>query len=136
MQIALKNAQIAYESGEIPVGALIVSDNKVISKAHNQVQLLQDPTAHAEMLAITSACNFMGSKYLKDCTLYVTLEPCLMCAGAIKWAQIPTLVYGAKDTKAGYCSAHKLQLSHCHITYGVLQDSCSTLLKSFFAELR
>ena len=102
MKKALAEAEIAFEKGEIPVGAVIVIDNKVIARSHNLTELLHDVTAHAEMQAITSAANYLGGKYLKDCTLYVTLEPCLMCAGALYWSKIGRIVYGGADEKHGY----------------------------------
>jgi len=104
MKMALQEAHNAFEEGEIPVGAIITANNRIIAKAHNQVQRLNDVTAHAEMLAITAAQNYLGSKYLNDCTLYVTLEPCIMCGGALYWSQLNRLVIGAKDTKRGYQS--------------------------------
>src|SRR5215831_9269743 len=102
MKIALREAEQAFEKGEIPVGAVVVIDNRVIARGHNLTEMLNDVTAHAEMQAITAAANFLGGKYLKNCTLYVTLEPCQMCAGALYWSQISTVVYGAEDTHRGY----------------------------------
>lgn len=107
MKEALKEAQKAYELGEIPVGAIVVAEQKIIARGYNYTQQLHDVTAHAEIMAITAAANHLGSKYLKDCTLYVTLEPCVMCAGAIYWAQLGRLVYGAADDKEGLCSMVK-----------------------------
>ncbi|MBB6001774.1 nucleoside deaminase [Arcicella rosea] len=137
MQIALQQATIAYEEGEIPVGAVIVCQHQIIAKAYNQTEKLNDVTAHAEMLAITSAAQTLGSKYLKDCTLYVTLEPCVMCGGAIFWSQLNRIVWGASDEKRGF---KKVNPSIIHpkstITFGVLQDDCEQLLKSFFSQLR
>lgn len=138
MKMALKQAQIAFEIGEIPVGALIIYNDKIIAKAYNQTQLLKDPTAHAEMLCITSACNFIGSKYLKDCTMYVTLEPCPMCAGAIKWAQLKNIVWGASDTKSGYLAVTLPHLfsEKTNLISGVLEAECTSLMKSFFLNKR
>src|ERR1700684_565163 len=102
MRLALKEAAAAYEEDEVPVGALIISNNRIIGKGYNQTERLKDVTAHAEMVAITAASNYLGSKFLEECTLYVTLEPCLMCAAALKWARIARLVYGARDATAGY----------------------------------
>jgi tRNA(adenine34) deaminase len=138
MKMALQQAKMAYEAGEIPVGAIVVSENHVISRSYNQVQQLNDPTAHAEMLAITSACNQLGSKYLSKCTLYVTLEPCLMCAGAIKWAQIQHIVYGASDLKAGYSllNHQKIFSKNIKTTYGILEEPCGAILLDFFRKMR
>ena len=138
MKLALKQAQLAFDDGEIPVGAVIVYDGKVISKAYNQTQRLKDPTAHAEMLAITAACGFLGAKYLPECTLYVTLEPCVMCAGAIKWAQISTIVFGAADIKAGYqlMTRENIFPTKYQVISGILEDECKKILLSFFEELR
>ena len=102
MKIALQEAQKAYDQGEVPVGAVIVSSHRILAKGHNSTQLLTDVTAHAEMITITAAAQHLGSKYLQDCTLYVTLEPCVMCAGALRWAQIGRIVYGASDEKQGF----------------------------------
>jgi len=137
MKKALQEAELAFEKGEIPVGALIVVDNKIIARTHNLTELLNDVTAHAEMQAITSAANFLGGKYLTGCTLYVTLEPCQMCAGALYWSQIDKVIFGARDTKRGAC---KQEPSLFHpstlVTNGVLESECAALLKSFFAEKR
>jgi len=102
MKKAIQEAQLAFDAGEVPVGAVVVCNNVVIAKAHNQVEILNDITAHAEILAITAAANYLGSKYLDDCKMYVTLEPCVMCAGALKWSRISRLVYGASDDKGGF----------------------------------
>jgi tRNA(adenine34) deaminase len=137
MKQALKEATLAFEKGEVPVGAVIVSKTKIIARAHNQTELLKDVTAHAEILAITAAANHLGSKYLQECTLYVTLEPCVMCAGAIFWAQLERLVFGAEDDKRGFMQYGK-HLIHpkCIIESGVLPDESSRLLKSFFQAKR
>lgn len=137
MRLALKQAQIAFDKGEIPVGAVVVANHKVMAKAYNQVQMLKDPTAHAEILAITAACAAMGSKYLPDVTLYVTLEPCTMCAGAIKWAQINTVVYGASDAKAGFSAfTNGLFPKSVKIVSGILADESHKLMLDFFHRLR
>ena len=137
MRKALEEATRAAEEGEIPVGAVIVCQGKVIARAHNQTERLNDVTAHAEMLAVTMAANHLGGKYLNDCTLYVTLEPCTMCAGAIGWAQIARLVYGASDEKRGY---RRLAGGALHpkteVTHGILAEECATLIQDFFKAKR
>lgn len=136
MKKALQEAEIAFEKGEIPVGALIVIDNRIIARTHNLTELLTDVTAHAEMQAITAASNFLGGKYLHNCTLYVTLEPCQMCAGALYWSQISKIVYGATDEERG-CMALKTKLHpKTEIVGGVLAEEASQLLKRFFIEKR
>ncbi|MCB0445756.1 MAG: nucleoside deaminase [Gelidibacter sp.] len=136
MKKALQEAEIAFEKGEIPVGALIVIDNRIIARTHNLTELLTDVTAHAEMQAITAASNFLGGKYLHNCTLYVTLEPCQMCAGALYWSQISKIVYGATDEERG-CTALKTKLHpKTEIVGGVLAEEASQLLKRFFIEKR
>lgn len=137
MRIALKEAKIAYDKGEVPVGAVIVARNQIISKAHNQTQMLNDVTAHAEILAITAASQSYGSKYLTDCTLYVTLEPCVMCAGAIKWSQIGRLVYSADDEKHGFMKYGKSLLHPTtKVELGLFQEESVELMRSFFTSLR
>ncbi|MDO4950226.1 MAG: nucleoside deaminase [Bacteroidales bacterium] len=137
MRQALVEAEAAYSHGEIPVGAVIVCQNRIIARAHNLTQLLNDVTAHAEMQAITSAANHIGGKYLNDCTLYVTLEPCVMCAGAIAWAQMGRLVFGASDPKRGYrLFAPEALHPKTTVTSGVLADDCTKLMKSFFSTKR
>ena len=137
MQMALDEAHQAYEAGEIPIGAVIVCKDRVISRAHNLTETLCDVTAHAEMQAITAAANTLGGKYLTECTLYVTVEPCAMCAGAIGWAQIPRIVYGAPDEKRGY---HDLAPRAMHpkatVTSGVLEEDCRLLMQQFFKNKR
>ena len=137
MQMALDEAHQAYEAGEIPIGAVIVCKDRVISRAHNLTETLCDVTAHAEMQAITAAANTLGGKYLTECTLYVTVEPCAMCAGAIGWAQIPRIVYGAPDEKRGY---HDLAPRAMHpkatVTSGVLEEDCRQLMRQFFKNKR
>ena len=137
MRMALDEAQIAFEAGEIPIGAVVVCKDRVISRAHNLTETLCDVTAHAEMQAITAASNTLGGKYLTDCTLYVTVEPCVMCAGAIGWAQLPRIVYGCIDDKRGY---HEYAPHAMHpkstITGGVLEEECRTLMQDFFKSKR
>ena len=137
MRMALDEAQIAYEADEIPIGAVIVCKDRVISRAHNLTETLCDVTAHAEMQAITAAANTLGGKYLTDCTLYVTVEPCVMCAGAIGWAQVPRIVYGCTDDKRGY---HEYAPHAMHpkatITGGVLEEECRQLMQDFFKAKR
>ena len=137
MRIALQEAEDAYAENEIPVGAVVVLDGQIVAKGHNLTETLQDVTAHAEMMALTSAANALGAKYLNDCTLYVTLEPCLMCAGAIAHAQVKTLVFGASDPKKGYSVFLNGKFpSKAEIRQGVLADECAQILKRFFAERR
>ena len=137
MREALKEAQKAFDRDEVPVGAVIVSNKTVIARAHNLTETLNDVTAHAEMQAFTSAANLLGGKYLKDCTLYVTLEPCLMCAGAAAWTQIPHIVYGASDSKKGYSAISGAVLHpKTKVRRGVLEQECSQLLSSFFQKKR
>ena len=136
MKKALQEAETAFEKDEIPVGAVIVIKDRIIARAHNLTELLNDVTAHAEMQAITAAANFLGGKYLQDCTLYVTLEPCQMCAGALYWSQISKIVYGASDEKRG-CKVMGTQLHpKTKIVGGVLGEECSQLMKRFFIEKR
>lgn len=138
MQKALVLAEEAFERGEIPVGALVVADGrKIIGKGSNQTEQLTDVTAHAEMLALTAAANFLGAKYLKDCTLYVTLEPCLMCAGALAWSQIGGVVYGAGDSRKGFTGWNPPALHpKTQVVSGVLGEESEMLLKAFFKRLR
>ncbi len=137
MKMALKEAAYAYEEDEVPIGALVVCNNQVIGKGYNQVEKLIDVTAHAEMLALTAASNYLGSKFLEQCTLYVTIEPCLMCATALRWARIGRIVYGADEPKSGFTTLNK-QVFHpaTEITSGVLADECAELMKQFFKEKR
>jgi len=137
MGLALRQAARALEEEEIPVGAVVVCQGKVVAKAFNQTEILTDVTAHAEMLAITSAAQTIGAKYLKDCTLYVTLEPCLMCAGAIYWAQLGRLVFGASEEKRGFLSMDK-QVLHpkTEVVSGILAEESEALLKEFFSMRR
>ena len=139
MREALRQAQLAYDAGEVPVGAVVVWDKKIISRGYNQVEQLNDSTAHAEMIALTAAFNQLGSKYLPEATLYVTVEPCLMCCGAMYWAKVARIVYGAEDVKNGYRKTtganfpfhQKAELAH-----GVLAAECAQLMKDFFAARR
>ena len=137
MQMALKEAEAAQREGEIPIGAVIVCRDRIIARAHNLTETLTDVTAHAEMQAITAAANLLGGKYLADCTLYVTVEPCVMCAGAIGWAQIGRVVYGTPDEKRGF-QRYAPQALHprCTVTQGVLETECRELMQQFFAAKR
>ncbi len=137
MQQAYKEALLAQSSDEIPVGAVIVANQRIIARGHNQVETLQDATAHAEIIAITSAMSYLGTKYLKECTLYVTLEPCVMCAGALAWAQLDRIVYGAEDSKAGFMRYGK-ELLHpkSKLEFGIMAPACAQLLTDFFAKKR
>ena len=137
MREALKEANKALESAEVPVGAVVVWGNRVIARAHNQTEKLTDSTAHAEMLAVTAASNHLGSKYLNECTLFVTLEPCVMCAGALHWAQLKKLVYGASDVQRGF-SLVSTPLLHprTEVTKGVKAAEAKQLIDSFFKEIR
>ena len=137
MQLALAQADLAYEADEVPVGCVIVSQGQVIGRGHNLTETLQDVTAHAEMQAITAAAQTLGGKYLTQCTLYVTVEPCTMCAGAIGWAQITRLVYGTDDPKRGYHTfAPKALHPKCEVTSGILQDECRQRMQTFFEQHR
>lgn len=136
MKKALQEAQEASAKGEIPVGALVVVDNKVIARTHNLTELLHDVTAHAEMQAITSAANFLGGKYLTGCTLYVTLEPCQMCAGALYWSQVSKLVFGAADTHRGYRVMGTQLHPKTMVVNGIMEEECSALVKDFFKKRR
>lgn len=136
MRIALHEAKTAMERDEVPVGAIIVSENRIIAKSHNLTELLHDVTAHAEMQAITSAANHLGAKYLQNCTLYVTLEPCVMCAGALYWSQISNVVIGARDPKRGFQSKNISLHPKTEITFGILETECATLIHDFFRNKR
>lgn len=137
MRLALAEAEQAFTEGEIPVGAVIVAGGHVIARAHNQTETLHDVTAHAEMLAITAAADLLGGKYLKNCTLYVTVEPCVMCAGAIGWAQIGRIVYGTGDEKRGYTLlAPRAFHRKANVTTGVLEADCRQLMQQFFKDRR
>lgn len=137
MQMALKEAQAAYDAGEVPIGAVVVADDRIIARAHNLTETLHDVTAHAEMQVVTAAANALGGKYLDDCTLYVTIEPCVMCAGALGWSQLARLVYGACDERRGF---QRLAPQALHpktkVTIGVMEDECKAIMKSFFQQRR
>ncbi len=139
MKEALKQAREAYDAGEVPVGAVVVWDNKIIARGHNQVERLNDSTAHAEMIALTSAFNTLGSKYLPEAILYVTVEPCLMCCGAMYWSKVKRIVYGAEDVKNGYRKTTGDNFpfhQKAEVTKGVLADECAQLMKDFFIARR
>lgn len=136
MVMALKEAQKAFDEDEVPVGCIIVCENKIIGKGYNLTEKLNDVTAHAEMQAITAASHYLGAKYLNECTLYVTIEPCVMCAGAIFWSQLGRLVYGATDEKRGYTKTGNLLHPKTEIISGVKESECSELMKTFFKKLR
>jgi tRNA(adenine34) deaminase len=139
MKMALREAQNAFDAQEVPVGAIIVQSDRILARGNNQVERLNDPTAHAEILALTSAFNFLGSKYLPEAVLYVTIEPCLMCAGALYWSKIGRVVFGAQDEKNGYRRVAG-ETSPFHpktvVSGGVMEDACSQLIKDFFARKR
>lgn len=137
MQLALAEARKAYAMGEVPVGCVIVADGQIVGRGHNLTETLDDVTAHAEMQAITAAASTLGGKYLTQCTLYVTVEPCVMCAGAIGWAQVKRVVYGATDEKRGFSVfAPKAFHPKCTVSSGVLEDECRELMQSFFSQKR
>lgn len=140
MKLAYQEAQKARDIGEIPVGAIVVCGQRVVAKAHNQTEQLQDVTAHAEMLAVTAACNHLGAKYLTECTLFVTLEPCIMCAGAIFWSQLQRLIYAADDPSKGYSqwqtTEHQILHPKTEVSRGLMAKPCKLLLEDFFRELR
>ena len=136
MRRALQEAKLAFEKGEVPVGAVIVIADKIVARGHNLTEALNDVTAHAEMQAFTAASDFLGGKYLKECTLYVTLEPCQMCAGASYWTQIGRIVYGASDVRRGFVNSKTTLHPKTQVTSGVLKEECETLLKRFFIEKR
>jgi tRNA(adenine34) deaminase len=136
MKKALQEAQMAFEKGEVPVGAIVVVNNIVIARSHNLTELLVDVTAHAEMQSITAAENYLGGKYLKNCTLYVTLEPCQMCAGALYWSQISKIVFGTRDENRGYQNMGTKLHPKTEVVSGVLENDCSNLMKEFFLKRR
>lgn len=136
MRIALNEAKEAYQKGEIPVGAIVVANNQIIAKSHNLTELLHDVTAHAEIQAISSAANHLGAKYLKNCTLFVTLEPCQMCAGALYWSQITKIVYGASDEKRGFKAIGGQLHPKTEVISGILEQECVMLMKTFFENKR
>jgi tRNA(adenine34) deaminase len=139
MKLALQEAEKAFEAEEVPIGAIVVMQNKIIAKAHNQVELLNDCTAHAEILALTTAFSYLGSKYLPEATLYVTVEPCLMCSGALYWSKIGRIVFGAYDEKNSYrrvAGNNNPFHPKTEITGGILEADCAGLMKAFFQKLR
>ncbi|OVE58145.1 MULTISPECIES: nucleoside deaminase [Chryseobacterium] len=136
MKMALHEAETALEKDEVPIGCVIVSNNRVIARAHNLTETLNDVTAHAEMQAITSAANFLGGKYLRDCTLYVTMEPCVMCSGALSWSQISKVVIGARDEQRGFINKNLSLHPKTEIITGILENECSLIVKEFFKSKR
>jgi tRNA(adenine34) deaminase len=136
MKKAYQEAELAFEKGEVPVGAVIVVADKIIARTHNLTELLNDVTAHAEMQAITAAANFLGGKYLKDCTLYVTIEPCQMCAGALYWSQITKIVFGARDEHRGFLKMGTQLHPRTEVIQGVMEQECGDLMVRFFASKR
>ncbi|MGB3465602.1 MAG: nucleoside deaminase [Cyclobacteriaceae bacterium] len=137
MKEALKQAEYAFEEGEVPVGAVVVCQHTIISRAYNQVEKLQDVTAHAEMLAITAAQDYLGAKYLRNCTLYVTLEPCTMCAGAIYWSQLDKVVFGAADAQKGFLRLKpNVLLARTKVVPGLEAETCGSLMNRFFNKVR
>ncbi len=136
MKKALEEAQTAYEKGEIPVGVVVVINDRIIARGHNLTETLNDVTAHAEMQAITAAANFLGGKYLRKCTMYITLEPCQMCAGALYWSQISKIVFGASDEQRGYRNFGVQLHPKTEVVNGIMENECGSLLKRFFIEKR
>ena len=142
MQVALKQAQMAFEADEVPVGAVIVHKGRIIAKAHNQIEMLRDPTAHAEMIAVTQATSTLGVKWLNDCILYATIEPCSMCAGALVLSRLKTICYGAKDPKTGACGSVLNIVTHPNLNHrievidGICQEECSAIMTRFFKQKR
>ncbi|PWN68469.1 nucleoside deaminase [Chryseobacterium phosphatilyticum] len=136
MKMALQEAEAALEKDEVPIGCVVVSNNRIIARAHNLTETLNDVTAHAEMQAITSAANFLGGKYLKDCTLYVTMEPCVMCSGALSWSQISKVVIGARDEQRGFINKHLSLHPKTEVVTGIMETECSSIVKDFFKSKR
>nr|WP_297307402.1 nucleoside deaminase [uncultured Flavobacterium sp.] len=136
MRIALSEAKFAFENGEIPIGAVVVANDRIIAKTHNLTETLTDVTAHAEIQAISSAANSIGGKYLKNCTIYITVEPCQMCAGALYWSQVTKIVYGASDNKRGFTEMGGKLHPKTEVVTGVLENECSALMKDFFQRKR
>lgn len=136
MKMALQEAEAALEKDEVPVGCVVVSNNRIIARAYNLTETLNDVTAHAEMQAITSAANFLGGKYLKDCTLYVTMEPCVMCSGALSWSQISKVVIGARDEQRGFINKHLSLHPKTEVITGIMEAECSSIVKQFFKSKR
>lgn len=136
MKLALQEAQTALEKDEVPIGCVIVSQNRIIAKAHNLTETLNDVTAHAEMQAITSAANFLGGKYLQNCTMYITMEPCVMCCGALNWSQISKVVIGARDEQRGFINKNLSLHPKTEMITGIMAEECSELVKDFFKNKR
>ncbi len=136
MKMAFQEAELALEKDEVPIGCVIISNNRIIAKSHNLTEPLNDVTAHAEMQAITSAANYLGGKYLQNCTLYVTLEPCVMCAGAINWSQITKVVIGARDEQRGFINKGLLLHPKTEVITGIMENECSEIVKDFFRNKR
>ncbi|MBO9692760.1 nucleoside deaminase [Chryseobacterium sp.] len=136
MKMALQEAEAALEKDEVPIGCVVVSNNRIIARAHNLTETLNDVTAHAEMQAITSAANFLGGKYLKDCILYVTMEPCVMCSGALSWSQISKVVIGARDEQRGFINKHLTLHPKTEVITGIMEAECSSIVKDFFKSKR
>ncbi|KMQ63791.1 CMP deaminase [Chryseobacterium sp. BLS98] len=136
MKMALQEAEAALEKDEVPIGCVVVSNNRIIARAHNLTETLNDVTAHAEMQAITSAANFLGGKYLINCTLYVTMEPCVMCSGALSWSQISKVVIGARDEQRGFINKHLSLHPKTELVTGVMENECSSIVKEFFKSKR
>ncbi|MCD9618187.1 nucleoside deaminase [Chryseobacterium gleum] len=136
MKMALQEAEAALGKDEVPIGCVVVSNNRIIARAHNLTETLNDVTAHAEMQAITSAANFLGGKYLKDCTLYVTMEPCVMCSGALSWSQISKVVIGARDEQRGFINKHLSLHPKTEVITGIMEAECSSIVKQFFKSKR
>ena len=136
MQQAFKEARYAFDEGEIPIGAVVVCNDSIVARAHNLTERLKDVTAHAEIMAITSAANYLGGKYLTECTLYVTLEPCVMCAGALSWAQIGRIVFGAADEKRGFSRIGGILHPKTDVIGGIMSSECKELIQSFFTAKR
>lgn len=134
--MALQEADAALEKDEVPIGCVVVSNNRIIARAHNLTETLNDVTAHAEMQAITAAANFLGGKYLKDCALYVTMEPCVMCSGALSWAQISKVVIGARDKQRGFINKHLSLHPKTEVITGIMENECSAIVKEFFKSKR
>ncbi|QDP85276.1 nucleoside deaminase [Chryseobacterium sp. SNU WT5] len=136
MKMALQEAKVAFEKDEVPIGCIIVANNQIIAKAHNLTETLNDVTAHAEMQAITAAADFLGGKYLQNCTLYVTMEPCVMCSGALSWSQISKVVIGARDEQRGFINKKLTLHPKTEIVLGVMEHECSVIVKEFFQSRR
>lgn len=136
MKMALQEAEAALGKDEVPIGCVVVSNNRIIARAHNLTETLNDVTAHAEMQAITSAANFLGGKYLKDCILYVTMEPCVMCSGALSWSQISKVVIGARDEQRGFINKHLSLHPKTEVITGIMEAECSSIVKQFFKSKR